>query len=497
MKKTLLMESVLGEARLAVIEDNRLCEIYTDRPGADDCAGSIYLGRVENVLPGMNAAFVDIGLEKNGFLYAGDVGLDMPHDGQLDRQVAGARIEKLVRPGAQVLVQVVKAQSGQKGHRVSCHVNLPGRLMVLLPDVQYIGVSRKIQEAPERDRLRGIAKAMLGDTGMGAILRTSARGAEAGAIEAEFDRLRGLWADISRRSEHTSAPRCVYSNADLSLRAVRDMLDADTDALWVDGEALYGEVRALAMEIAPRWADRVRCHAGDIPLFDLHRVDAQVEKALRKYVWLDSGGSLVIEQTEAMTVIDVNTGKFVGKRALSETIFKLNCEAAEEIIRQLRLRDIGGIVIVDFIDMEDTAQNEALLEKLCELARQDRNRLSVVGLTGLGLVELTRKRLRRPISRQLMHTCSDCGGDGVVPSHETTARRALREIWRRRRLGEGNPLVIEAAAPVTGLMKRVGAPEGGAVYARSCESMKAGEYRIAPVDEDRLPEGCARLKQPK
>ena len=486
MTRTILMESVRMETRLAVIEDDRLCELYVERPNSDDATGSIYLGRVENVLPGMNAAFVDIGMEKNGFLYAGDIRLG---DQALQKRLDGLRIERLVRPGQEILVQVTKAQSGQKGHRLSSHLTLPGRTLVLLPEVAYAGVSRKIGDSAERERLLGIARGLIGDSGMGLIVRTAAEGLPEAELAGEFETLVSQWRAIAARARHAIAPEKVFDNESLALRCARDLLGDDVDAVWVDDSALFDQMKNLA----PRWTDRIHRYEGQMPLFDLHRVDTRLDKALRKYVWLKSGGSLVIEETEAMTVIDVNTGKFTGKRDLEETLFRLNCEAAEEIARQLRLRDIGGIVIVDFIDMKEPANNEKLLDLLRELAKNDRSRLSVVGMTGLGLVEISRKRARRALSKQLLHICSDCGGDGVVPSHETTARRIVHEVWRRRRLGETHPMLIEAAEPVAGWLRTIGVPGDGAVYL--CKrDMKPGEYALSPADVAHLPEHCKQLK---
>ena len=491
MAKTLLMERLRGETRLAVIEDGALCEMYIDRPGTDDIAGSIYIGRVENVVPGMNAAFVDIGMEKNGFLSAGDIQVG---DSALAKKLGGLRIEKLVRPGQELLVQVIKAQSGQKGHRLSCHVTLPGRGMVLLPEVGYVGVSRKIADPDERARLQGIARGMTGETGRGVIVRTAAAGMDGEALETEYRALCAMWEDIQTRAAHLTAPRKVFSNDSLALRCARDMLNSDTDAVWVDGEGLYREVLSVVGNLAPQWIDRVRLHGGQAPLFDLHRVDAQLEKALSKYVWLKSGGSLVIEETEAMVVIDVNTGKFTGRGDVEDTLYRLNREAAAEIMRQLRLRDLGGIIVVDFIDMASPEHNEGLVTLLKELALRDRDRTTVVGMTGLGLIEITRKKQRRPLSKQLLHTCSDCGGDGMVPSHETTARRAIREIWRRRRMGNDGPLLVETCESVAGWLRSIGVPEGGKVYGLAVKGMKPGEYNISPADVSRLPDGCKTLK---
>lgn len=475
MKRTILMERLLGETRLAVIEDDRLCELYTERPGMDGGAGAIYLGRVENVLPGMNAAFVNIGLEKNGFLSAGDISIT---DRSLSDKLKDATIGKLVRPGQDVLVQVVKAQAGQKGHRLSCHVTLPGRVLVLLTDVAYVGVSRKITDDAERGRLQSIGRDLIEGTGAGVILRTAAAGASPDALKAEYSALLMQWQTLKQRAETAIAPKLMYTPNALTLRCARDMLDGSVDAVWTDGDGLYEELIERARALSPDKVDLIRRHEGSTPLFDLYRVDTQLDKAMRKYVWLKSGGSLVIEETEAMTVIDVNTGKFTGNKDIAETIYKLNREAAEEIVIQLRLRDIGGIVIVDFIDMTHPAQNEQLLEWLRALAKTDRNRLTVVGMTGLGLVELTRKRERRPLSKQLLHTCSACGGDGVTPSHETTARKILHELWRRRRGGDMSPLCVTACPEVAGWLKTLGGPGGGALSIQADKNMKPTEYTV-------------------
>lgn len=476
MKRTLLLESLRGETRLAVIEDNRLCELYVERPGGDDVTGSIYLGRVENVIPGMNAAFVDIGQEKNGFLSTNDIQIT---DRSLSDKLSDLRIEKLARPGSEMLVQVIKAQSGQKGHRLSCHITLPGQLMVLLTDVEYIGVSKKITDPAGRRRLRDVAKALTEGSGMGVIIRTASGNASQEALKMEWAALTAQWQTIQRQAEHSIAPKQIFSNTSLTLRCVRDMLDNSVESVWADGQSLYDKLISLAGETG-----RIRLHDSPTPLFDLYRVDAQLDKALRKYVWLKSGGSLVIEQTEAMTVIDVNTGKFTGRKDLEDTIFRLNCEAAEELVRQIRLRDIGGIIIVDFIDMKDAENNEKLLDLLRMLAKTDRSRLTVVGMTGLGLIELTRKKERKPLSQQLLHICSNCGGDGMTPSHETTARRIIHEIWRRQRGGEDNPLMVTACPEVTGWLRTIGSP-GGTVYADPDTKMKPGEYDISPADESR------------
>lgn len=481
------MERLLGETRLAVIEGGQLMELYVERPNTENVTGNIYLGRVEHVAPGMNAAFVELGLEKNGFLAADD------GDPAMRAEIGPRRIEKLVRPGQSVLVQVTKTQPGGKGPRLTMDVTLPGRLMALLGETRYVGVSRKIADADERERLRGIGRTLLEESGAGLILRTAARGASEDAIHVEYERLLNSWRAIKTHAGHGVAPICLHDDNALSLRAVRDKLGERVDALWADGEALFGELRGLASMMAPEWADRIRLHAGATPLFELYRVDAQAEKALQKYVWLKSGGSIVIEETEALTVADVNTGKFVGKKDAEETRFQANLEAARELMRQLRLRDIGGIVVADFIDMKSEDRRNDLLDALREWAKDDDTRVTVEGITPLGLVELTRKKARQSLSKQLLHTCSDCGGNGAVPSHETTARRIVRELWRRRRAGDGSALLAEADAKVYGWLKTIGVPEGGPTYARARAGFGAGEYDLSPVDEAALPANTVKL----
>ena len=481
MKKVLLMERVMDQTRLAVIEDGQLCELIHERPNDDNLSGNIYLGRVENVLGGMNAAFVDIGLEKNGFLAAGDIRLFAQGDRTLAGMLGKARIEKLVHPGQQLLVQAIRAEPGAKGARLSCHITLPGRSMVLLAGIQYVGVSKKIASADERARLRSVGHSLTKGGVDGVILRTAAQGMDEAQLRAEYGALQARWAEMRRQAEYAKGPKLVYNDNDLALHAVRDMLAEDVEALWSDDDLCYERLRALAEGMTPKLADRVQRHAGDTPLFDLYRVDAQAEKALERYVWLKSGGSLVIEETEALTVVDVNTGKNTGRRDADDTILAINLEAARELMRQLRLRDIGGAIVVDFINMRSQADREALMVVLRECAAGDRNRTRVVDITALGLVELTRKRARQSLSNQQTHTCPACDGNGVVPAHEATARRAVRELWRRRRGGDDTALRLEASPGVCGWIKKIGIPDGGKVELTPSDAQGEGAYRFIPI----------------
>ena len=468
VKKLLLMEQVMDQARLAVIEDGALCELILRQPDSEDLTGNIYLGRVENVLPGMNAAFIDIGADKKGFLSADDAG--------------AKRISDVARPGRDILVQVIKSQPGAKGPRLSARLSLPGRLMALLPGERYVGVSKKLTDEAERARLRDIGLQLMGQGGAGMILRTAAAGQMPNALSAEYAGLRAMAEALEKRASHLIAPRLLHDDNDLALRAVRDMLGGDVEALWADDDELYRQLIGHARALAPDLSDRIRLHEGTTPLFDLYRVDAQADKALERYVWLKGGGSIVIDETEALTAVDVNTGKNTGRHSAEETILQTNREAAVELMRQLRLRDIGGIVIADFIDMKLENDRQALLELIRDCAARDNGRTTVVDITPLGLVELTRKRVRQSLSRQLTHTCGHCGGNGVVPGHETTARRAIRDIWRRRRGGDVTPFQLEACPEVCSRARRIGAPEGGALLLKPSGQMGAGEYRISPID---------------
>ncbi len=431
--KVLLMERAPGEVRLAVLEDGKLCELYSERAGSAGLTGNIYAGRVENVVRGMNAAFVDIGLKRNGFLSLDD---------------APPELRGRLRPGQMLPVQVEREGAGSKGPRLKCQLSIAGRCSVLLPDFRYAGVSKKIEDAAERDRLFGIASRLCEAHGSGMIARTEAEGAPRAEIEADYLRLLADWRRIEAEVNHASAPRLIRADADLALKAVRDMLSEDVERIRTDDAGLYAELRAHALALAPELAERIELVACETPLFDLMRVDHQLDEALSRRVNLKSGGNLVIDETEALTVIDVNSAKFTGKREARETILRLNCEAAEEIARQLRLRDVGGIVIVDFIDMEDAEDREALLARFREAVARDSNRVNVLGVTALGLVELTRKRERLSLLRQWTRDCSACGGSGREWSYESVAHRAARELWRRRRMGDSSAYRIVAGERV-------------------------------------------------
>ena len=490
MEKKFLLESVVDQVRLAVIEDGALTEMYLDRSGEEKLSGNLYLGRVQNVLPGMNAAFVDIGLEKNAFLYADDLPLNIS---DLPAQFKEARIERMVRPGQEILVQVIKEPGGTKGARISSHITLPGRTTVLLPTVQYAGVSKKIEDTEERERLYAIAKRISESTGMGVIARTAAVGEDESTLRSDCERTCALWREIDRRARRTKAPKRMDFSNNLVVKMVRDILNEEVFCIEVDGSDLLEKTRQALSAFAPKYMPLLHLHDSQTPLFDLYRVDTQMDRAMNRLIRLKSGGTLVIDETEALTVIDVNTGKFVGKKSLNDTVFKLNCEAAEEIARLIRLRDVGGIIIIDFIDMNTDAQREALLQLLREKLKSDRNRTNVVGFTGLGLVEMTRKKVRPSIAKQLMHTCPACDGSGLEESYETTARKAIRMLWTRARLTSQGSYHIEAAPKIASRIRAIGVPNGICVYLSACENIPEG-FRISPADEKAIRGKAIRLK---
>lgn len=476
-RKELLIERVMDQTRLAVLEGGKLCELYCERGGRTKLAGNIYAGRVQNVIPGMNAAFVDIGLKKNGFLYAGDIGVDTRGQDQLAHQLMQARIERMLSPGQMIVVQVIKEAGGGKGPRLSCNLSLPGRLSVLLPGLRYAGVSKKIEDAAERDRLFAIARDLSQSHGAGMIVRTAGEGAAAEEIARDYRRLLNDWQRIVLQAQHSARPRLIQADGDLVLRAVRDMLDESVDRICADDPQLYRQLQDCAGALTPALADRIELHRSEVPLFDLMRVDHQLETAFARQVRLRSGGTLIIDETEAMTVIDVNTAKFTGKKSLEETVFRLNCEAAREIARQLRLRDIGGIVIIDFIDMERAEDREKLLEVLRAQLQGDANRTNVLGMTALGLVEMTRKKLRMPLSRQYTRACGNCMATGREWSSETLAYQAVRELWRRRRAGDETAYVLCAGEPVAERIEKIGLPAGAPARVEIRAGLPAFELR--------------------
>jgi ribonuclease E len=409
--KRMLVTEGADRTQIGVLEGSMLVEHYVTRKSGRSYVGNIYLGRVQNVLPGMEAAFVDIGKGRNAVLYAGEVNYD-----EEDLDGEAPRIEKALKAGQPVLVQVTKDPIGAKGARLTAQVSLAGRFLVLQPDDSTFGISRRLPEA-ERVRLREILKEVR-PKGLGLIVRTAAEGASADDLRADLARLQARWETVERKAKKASAPAVIYSEPELVVRVIRDIFSPDFVELVVDGAELHERVRDYLTEVAPDQLSKLRHHEGRLPLFEHYRVVEQIHKALERKVWLPSGGSIVIDRTEAMTVVDVNTGKFVGKSNLEETVVANNLEAADELVRQLRLRDIGGIIIIDFIDMLFERNQQAVVERLRSALARDKTKSQVMEVSSLGLVQMTRKRVSGGLLESFSETCPHCEGRGVVITHD-------------------------------------------------------------------------------
>jgi ribonuclease G len=430
------------ETRVALLEDTTLVELHIERRAEVGIAGNIYKGKVLRVLPGMQAAFVDVGLAKAAFLHASDVaGPALPpevaHD-DAPEIVEGAPappprdvrpIEERLQKGDEILVQVAKEPIGTKGARVTAHLSLPGRYLVYMPGTQHIGISRRIEDAAERDRLREAVEAERPTEG-GLIVRTACEGATKREIHDDVRFLTRLWARIQKQAAATTAPALVHSDLDLVLRTVRDLFTSDVDRLSIDAAPDHARVVEFVSALMPRLAPRVHLYEGLTPIFDQHGIETKIARALERRVWLKSGGYLIFDQTESLTTVDVNTGRYVGKKDQEETILKTNLEAAKQVVHQLRLRNIGGIIVIDFIDMEKTANRRKVFDALQEAVRRDKARTNVLRISELGLVQMTRKRTRESLEQLLTSPCPHCGGGGRVRSVETLAYDALRRVQR-------------------------------------------------------------------
>ncbi len=406
--------------QIAVLEGRSLIEHYVSKPQDDtnQIDGNIYLARVQNVLPGMEAAFVDIGTPKNAVLYRGDVRYDtedVEGGGSRSNGSEGARIEHLLKPGQTILCQVTKNPIGTKGARLTQEVSLPGRFVVLIPNSDTYGISKRLPD-DERRRLRRALDEVRHE-GHGIIVRTAAEGATDAELRRDVELLLGQWSQIDALAKRASAPQLLYREPDMAVRVIREEFNGDYRGVVIDDLTLHRQVRDYVARISPELADRVDFYDGDsdpLPLFERYHVHEQLHKALDRKVWLPSGGSIIIERTEALTVIDVNTGKNVGRSNLEETVYRNNREAAEEIARQLRLRDIGGIIVIDFIDMEVRTNRDEVMSAFRSALSWDKTRAQVFDISELGLVQMTRKRVSEGLVESFSETCPTCNGRGIV-----------------------------------------------------------------------------------
>jgi ribonuclease G len=456
MKQEIFINSSPQESRIAIIEDGLLAEFLIERKEEMGIAGNIYKGKVSRVLPGMQAAFVDIGMEKAAFLHASDFS-SVPEDVQLiatpgeDVEVEAVPkriprhrlpLEKQLSRDEAILVQVAKDPLGTKGARVTSHISLPGRYMVFMPDTKHIGISRRIESEEERKRLKEIAEAVLTEHG-GFILRTASEGRSKREIQRDLRFLTILWRRLQKKAEKAAAPSLIHQDLDLIARTIRDFFTADTEQVVIDSAKDHRRIMDFVRQFMPRLKTKIVLYSGAEPLFDRHRIEEKITKALDRRVWLRSGGYIIIERTEALTAIDVNTGRFVGKRNQEETIVRTNLEAAQEVVRQLRLRNVGGIIIIDFIDMEKESNRKKVYDALRDALKKDKARSNILKISELGLVEMTRQRTRESLENQLLSPCPHCDGRGRIKSSVTVAYDLLRAIKKQQtNLENGKNIVV-------------------------------------------------------
>jgi ribonuclease G len=545
VKREIAINASTLEVRVALLEDNELAEFYLERNRQVGLAGNIYKGKVTRVLPGMQAAFVDIGLEKAGFLHVsdfhdgvsalntvaevlgeedvetepivdndfadaemnsgeeaavsanGEVDANAPRPSRGRRRGRGRRsqapqhsrlpIEQQLRRGQDIIVQIAKEPMGTKGARLTSSISLPGRHLVYTPTSNHIGVSRRIASAEERARLRADVGELRPPQG-GFIVRTACEGVSRREIQRDVAFLTKLWTSILRKNESMPPASILYSDLDVALRIVRDLFSSEVDRLWCDDPTTYSRIVQFVQNYMPRLRARVTLHDGPQPLFDRYNIEPQIERALDRKVWLKSGGYLVFDQAEALTAIDVNTGRFVGKRSQDDTVFKTNLEAVEEVVKQLRLRNIGGIIIVDFIDMAREGDRKKVSDALALALKRDKARTSALKISELGLVQMTRKRTRESLEKLLTDNCPRCDGRRVVKSVPTLAAEVLRGIQREAvSKSAGDMLIVKLNPEVARYLYDHGAKDletleqrlGTKIVLRSNDGIELGAFELA------------------
>ncbi len=450
MTKEMIVSSNGHETMVAILEDDLVAEVFVERERQRGVVGNVYKGRVSKVLPGMQSSFIDLGLERDGFLYVADVVDTMDEFDKLDsgeeegggngrdssksdRDRPQPKIEDLLKEGQEILVQVVKEPLGTKGARLTSHVTMAGRFLVFMPTVDHVGVSRKIESREERSRLRGIVREFRESRGFtgGVIIRTAASGRPKEDIVADLEAFHTIWTEIRQKTESQRAPAVVYQEQSLVLKLLRDLLTEEFQAIRIDNRQGYQLVLDLVERIMPNLAPKVKLYTKPYPIFDEYGVQAEIDKALKSKVWLKSGGSIVINQTEALVAIDVNTGRYVGKKSsgrLEDTIVKTNLEAVKEIVRQVRLRDLGGIIVLDLIDMEEKKNRQKILQAVELELKKDRSPSKALQVSDFGLIIITRKRVKQSLERVLTEPCPYCSGTGVIKSSSTICYEILSEV---------------------------------------------------------------------
>ncbi len=506
MQNEILINAGPGETRVAILEKGQFAELHIERADARSRVSSVIRGRVTRVLPGMQAAFVDIGLEKAAFLYAGDYLGDVELAGIEDPDEAGERprrgrgrdgngrpppkIETMLREGQEILVQVAKEPIGTKGARITSHVSIAGRHLVLTPWSQRVGVSRRIDSDRERRRLREIVE-RLRPRDLGFIIRTAGEGIREADLEADLRYLTSTWDDIQLRRDEGRAPCTLHMEPSLPLRVIRDFATSETRRIVVDSPETHQEMKAFSERFVAEPRPRLEHYQGREPIFDHFGIEGQIDASIGRKVWLKSGGSLIIDQSEALTAFDVNTGRYVGKRDLEETVLKTNLEAVREIVGQLRLRNIGGLIIIDFIDMESAENREKVYRALQEAVRHDKARTNVLKISELGLVEMTRKRTRENLVQMLCEPCAHCEGRGYLLSSETVAYKVLREIrkdlprfcGRRIALSVNRRVAERLLGPDQGELHSLEQGLGREVEIRARADLHQEQFELVALDE--------------
>ncbi|WP_020677300.1 Rne/Rng family ribonuclease [Geopsychrobacter electrodiphilus] len=463
MTRELVINTTSHETRVALLEGGHIAELYIEREREMGIVGNIYKGRVIRVLPGMQAAFVDVGLEKAAFLYVADVIDEMnavarfiDGEGSGTEQAEGEEqplppIEDLLREGQEILVQISKEPISTKGARITSHISLPGRHLVYMPTVDHVGISRRIDDEEERERLRVLVETMKPE-GSGFIVRTVSEGKSEADLKADMDFLVELWKAISAGIEQRKAPSLIHSDLDVTSKVLRDILTEDVRRIIVDSQEEYNKIVRFIRTFMPKLNYCIELYDGDEPIFDSFGLEVEISRALGKKVWLKSGGSIIIEQTEALVAVDVNTGRYVGKHNLEDTILKTNLEAVKEIAFQLRLRNIGGLIIIDFIDMEKEQHRDKVHAAFEEVLKNDKNKTNILKISELGLIEMTRKRVRESIGRTLCEPCTYCEGKGYVKGHLTIIYEILRELQRELKDLPDGRVTLMAHPAIAGLL---------------------------------------------